>query len=72
MRHKLSISIILASVLALTFITVDAQQGQGGGQDAEPDGQAGGDGQQGDVQFNLQRVSYILAMRLNISVVVLL
>jgi hypothetical protein len=31
MRHRLSISIILASVLALTFITVDAQQGQGGG-----------------------------------------
>jgi len=30
MRHRLSISIILASVLALTFITVDAQQGQGG------------------------------------------
>ena len=31
MRHTLSISIILASMLALTFITVDAQQGQGGG-----------------------------------------
>jgi len=31
MRHRLSISIILASMLALTFITVDAQQGQGGG-----------------------------------------
>ena len=31
MRHRLSISIILASVLALAFITVDAQQGQGGG-----------------------------------------
>src|SRR5210317_2100461 len=30
MRHTLSISIILASMLALTFITVDAQQGQGG------------------------------------------
>ena len=31
MRQILSISIILASMLALTFITVDAQQGQGGG-----------------------------------------
>jgi len=31
MRHRLSISIILASMLALTFITVDAQQGQGSG-----------------------------------------
>ena len=31
MRHRLSISIILASMLALTFITVDAQQGHGGG-----------------------------------------
>lgn len=31
MRHKLSISIILASMLALMFITVDAQQGKGGG-----------------------------------------
>ena len=31
MRHRLSISIILASMLALTFITVGAQQGQGGG-----------------------------------------
>jgi hypothetical protein len=31
MRNKLSISIILASMLALMFISVDAQQGQGGG-----------------------------------------
>ena len=31
MRHRLSISIILASMLALTFMTVDAQQGQGSG-----------------------------------------
>lgn len=31
MRYRLSISIILASMLALTFMTVDAQQGQGGG-----------------------------------------
>ena len=31
MRHRLSISIILASVLALAFMTVGAQQGQGGG-----------------------------------------
>jgi hypothetical protein len=31
MRHKLSISIILASMLAITFLTADAQQGQGGG-----------------------------------------
>ena len=31
MRHRLSISIILASMLALMFITVDAQQGKGGG-----------------------------------------
>ena len=31
MRHKLSISIILASMLALMFMTVDAQQGKGGG-----------------------------------------
>lgn len=31
MRNKLSISIILASMLALMFISADAQQGQGGG-----------------------------------------
>lgn len=31
MRHRLSISIILASMLALAFMTVGAQQGQGGG-----------------------------------------
>lgn len=31
MRHRLPISIILASVLALGFMTVDAQQGQGSG-----------------------------------------
>ena len=31
MRHKFSISIILASMLALMFFGVDAQQGQGGG-----------------------------------------
>jgi len=31
MRNKLSISIILASMLALMFISVDAQQGQGSG-----------------------------------------
>jgi len=31
MRHKLSISIILASMLTLAFMTVGAQQGQGGG-----------------------------------------
>ena len=31
MRHKVSISIIFASMLALMFLSVDAQQGQGGG-----------------------------------------
>ena len=31
MRHEFSISIILASMLALMFLSVDAQQGQGGG-----------------------------------------
>jgi hypothetical protein len=31
MRHKISISIILVSMLALIFIGADAQQGQGGG-----------------------------------------
>jgi hypothetical protein len=39
MRHRLSISIILASILALTFITVDAQQGQGGGASGDRDQQ---------------------------------
>ena len=31
MRYRLSISLILAAMLALTFMTADAQQGQGGG-----------------------------------------
>ncbi len=39
MRHRLSISIILASMLALTFITVGAQQGQGGGGSGDRDQQ---------------------------------
>ena len=39
MRHKLSISIILASMLAITFLTADAQQGQGGGGSGDRDQQ---------------------------------
>ena len=39
MRHRLSISIILASMLALIFITVGAQQGQGGGGSGDRDQQ---------------------------------
>ena len=39
MRNKLSISIILASMLALMFISVDAQQGQGGGGTGDRDQQ---------------------------------
>ena len=35
MRYRLSISIILASMLALTFVTADAQQGQGGSGDRD-------------------------------------
>jgi len=39
MRHRLSISIILASMLALMFITAGAQQGQGGGGSGDRDQQ---------------------------------
>ena len=39
MRHRLSISIILASMLALMFIAVGAQQGQGGGGSGDRDQQ---------------------------------
>ena len=39
MRHRLSISIILASMLALMFTAVGAQQGQGGGGSGDRDQQ---------------------------------
>ena len=44
MMRRLSISIILASMLVLMFITVDAQQGRGGGGAGDRDQQMSRDG----------------------------